>query len=67
MGTSISTGTGRALIVQTGTATEVGQIAEKLTLRPPETEFERGTRQFGALLMQVTLLLVFAVFVFNVV
>ena len=67
MGTSISTGTGRALIVQTGTSTEFGKIAEKLTLRPPETEFERGTRQFGALLMQVTLLLVFAVFVFNVV
>lgn len=35
-------------------------------LRPPETEFERGVRRFGYLLLEVTLLLVFMIFAINV-
>lgn len=35
MGTSARSGTARALIVETGTRTEYGRIAERLTLRPP--------------------------------
>jgi Mg2+-importing ATPase len=66
MGTNVSSGTARALIVQTGTATAFGQIAERLELRPPETEFERGIRRFGYLLSEVTLFLVIAVFAVNV-
>ncbi len=54
MGTNVPSGTARALIVQTGTATAFGQIAERLELRPPETEFERGIRRFGYLLTEVT-------------
>jgi len=37
-----------------------------LTLRPPETEFERGVRRFGYLLLEVTLVLVMAIFAINV-
>jgi P-type Mg2+ transporter len=66
MGTNVGTGTARALIVQTGTATAFGQIAKKLTLRPPETEFERGIRHLGYLLTEVMLVLVLAVFAANV-
>ncbi len=66
MGTSVRSGTARALIVQTGAATAFGQIAERLTLRPPETEFERGVRRFGYLLTQVMLVLVLVVFAANV-
>jgi Mg2+-importing ATPase len=66
MGTSASSGSARALIVQTGTASVFGQIAERLELRPPETEFERGIRKFGYLLSEVTLILVIAVFAVNV-
>lgn len=66
MGTSVRSGSAKALIVQTGPATAFGQIAEKLNLRPPETEFERGIRHLGYLLSEVTLLMVFAVFAFNV-
>ena len=33
-----------------GGATEFGAIAHRLTLRPPETEFDRGIRHFGYLL-----------------
>ncbi len=66
MGTSVRSGTARAVIVQTGAGTEYGQIAERLTLRPPETEFERGIRRFGVLLTQIMTVLVLGVFAVNV-
>lgn len=66
MGTNVRSGNARALIIQTGKATAFGQIAERLTLRPPETEFERGIRRFGYLLTEVMLILVLIVFAVNV-
>jgi Mg2+-importing ATPase len=66
MGTNVRSGSARALIVQTGTATAFGQIAQQLTLRPPETEFERGIRRFGYLLTEMMMLLVLIVFAVNV-
>jgi Mg2+-importing ATPase len=66
MGTNVSSGSAQALIVQTGAATAFGQIAKKLTLRPPETEFERGIRRLGYLLTEVMFVLVLAVFAANV-
>ena len=67
MGTNVRSGSARVLIVQTGAGTAFGQIAERLTLRPPETEFERGIRRFGAMLMQVMTMLVLVVFAVNVI
>ncbi|MEO8613153.1 MAG: magnesium-translocating P-type ATPase, partial [Chloroflexota bacterium] len=66
MGTSVRTGTASALIVHTGTQTAFGEIARRLTLRAPETDFERGIRHFGYLLMQIILVLVLFVFAINV-
>ena len=66
MGTHVVSGTARAVVVQTGPATEFGQISEQLKLRSPETEFERGVRRFGYLLMEITLMLVIAIFAINV-
>jgi Mg2+-importing ATPase len=66
MGTSVRSGTGRVLIVETGAATAYGAIAERLRLRPPETDFERGIRQYGYLLMRIMLVLVLLVFAANV-
>ncbi len=53
MGTSVRSGTARILVVDTAKSTVFGQIAEKLKLRPPETEFERGVHRFGLLLTRV--------------
>ena len=64
-GTSVVSGLGEAVIVHTGSRTEFGQVAARLVGRPPETEFERGTRQFGMLILKVVLLLVFFVFLVN--
>ncbi|MGE3673182.1 MAG: HAD-IC family P-type ATPase, partial [Polyangiaceae bacterium] len=38
-------------------------IAHRLSLRPPETEFDRGLRRFGYLLTSAMLVMVFLVFV----
>ena len=66
MGTSVRSGTAQALIVQTGAGTAFGQIAERLKLRPPETDFEHGIRRFGYLLTVVMLTLVVVTFAINV-
>ena len=65
-GTHVISGTARAVTVITGTVTEFGRISEHLKLQPPETEFERGIRRFGYLLMEITLLLIIAIFAINV-
>jgi Mg2+-importing ATPase len=65
MGTSVVSGTGTAVVVWTGNQTEYGKIARALVTRIPETEFERGLRRFGYMIMQVTFLLVIFVFLIN--
>jgi P-type Mg2+ transporter len=66
LGTSVVSGTARAVVVHTGKDTIFGGISEKLKLRPPETEFQHGVRRFGYFLMEVTLLLVIAILAVNV-
>jgi Mg2+-importing ATPase len=62
MGTSIVSGMATAVAVKTGSSTEYGKIAKKLVERAPETEFEKGIKSFGYLIMQATFLLVMFVF-----
>ena len=66
MGTHVVSGTAKALVVRTAADTEFGKVSARLRLRPPETEFERGVRRFGYLLMEVTLILVISIFAINV-
>ena len=67
MGTSIVSGTARMLVVKTGSATEIGQIADMLIKPAPPTAFDSGTRQFGLLIMRVTMLMVLFVLLVNTV
>jgi Mg2+-importing ATPase len=62
LGTSVVSGTGTAVVVNTGSLTEYGKIAKELVAKAPETEFEKGLRRFGALMTEVTLFLVVFVF-----
>jgi P-type Mg2+ transporter len=66
MGTHVVSGSARALVIGTGKQTEFGKVCGRLRLRPPETDFERGIRRFGYFLMEVTLVLVIAIFAINV-
>jgi len=67
LGTNVRSGTGRCIVVQTGRGTEFGAIAHRLTLRPPETEFDRGIRRFGYLLTIAMLAMTLVVFVVHVI
>lgn len=67
LGTSVVSGTGTALVMATGKSTTFGDIATRLASKPPETEFERGTRQFGLLIMKTTIMLVLFVLLVSVV
>ncbi len=66
MGTHVVSGRSNALVISTGKETEFGKVSERLKLRPVETEFEHGIRQFGYFLMEVTLVLVVVIFAINV-
>jgi Mg2+-importing ATPase len=66
MGTHVVSGSAQALVISTGKETEFGKVSERLKLRPQETEFEHGIRQFGYFLMEVTLVLVVVIFAINV-
>jgi len=66
MGAHVVSGHAKTVIVHIGRETEFGRIARRVMLRHPETEFERGVRRFGYLLLEITLLLVFAIFAINV-
>lgn len=66
LGSHVVSGQGKALVVKVGRETVFGQISDRLRQRHPETEFERGVRRFGYLLMEITLFLVLAIFAINV-
>lgn len=65
MGSSVRSGIARALVVATGRNTEFGAIAEHLRRREPETDFARGVRHFGALLLRIMFLIVIFVLAVN--
>lgn len=66
MGSHVISGTAKALVVTTGKQTELGKISARLRTSIPETEFERGIRHFGYMLMQITLILVIIIFGINI-
>ena len=65
LGTNIQTGIATAMVVHTGRKTAFGDIAERLSERQPETEFDRGIKQFGMMISKITLILVVFVFLVN--
>lgn len=64
-GSSVRSGEARAVIVETGRQTAFGKVAERLRARQPETEFARGLRRFGFLLIRVMTILVVFVLTIN--
>ncbi len=65
LGSSVRSGTAKVLAARTGRATEFGAIAARLRARPPETDFARGVRQFGYLLIRVMVVIVLFVLTVN--
>ena len=65
MGTTVRGGSGRGVVLQTGSGTAFGKIALRLGERQPETAFQRGLRSFSVLLVRVTAVLAGGIFVAN--
>jgi Mg2+-importing ATPase len=65
LGASVRSGTAKVLVVRTGRRSEFGAIAARLRARPPETDFARGVRQFGYLLLRVMVVIVLFVLMVN--
>jgi Mg2+-importing ATPase len=65
MGSSVRSGAARMLVAATGRRTAFGEIAASLRESPPETEFARGVRHFGGLLLRVMVGIVLFVLAVN--
>ena len=61
-GTSIVSGIGQARVTATGARTQFGAIAQALVEKAPPTEYERGARSFGLIIMRTVVGLVIFVF-----
>ncbi len=66
MGSHVVSGKARALVIKTGKQTEFGKITIDLGNTRTETDFEKGIRHFGYLLMIITLVLVILIFAIDV-
>jgi Mg2+-importing ATPase len=65
MGSSVVSGTARAVVIQTGRRTRFGAIAASLRRAAPETAFSMGIRDFGLMIVRLTSLLTLFVLLVN--
>lgn len=65
-GTSVVSGSGKAIAVLTGKDTVFGNISASLSKPSDETAFEKGIRKFGFLLMQITIVLAIMILAVNI-
>jgi P-type Mg2+ transporter len=65
LGASVQSGTAKVLVVETGLRTAFGAIAARLRARQSETDFGRGVRQFGYLLIRAMVVIVLFVLIVN--
>ncbi|NBU87841.1 MAG: HAD family hydrolase [Betaproteobacteria bacterium] len=64
-GSSVRSGTARVLVMNTGATTVMADLALRLTSTVAESDFSRGVRHFGEMLMRVMLVVVVLVLVAN--
>ena len=62
LGTSVTSGTARAVVVNTGTRTLFGAISVRLNEKREETSFDTGVRSFTMLMIRFMVVMVLAVF-----
>lgn len=67
MGTHVSSGSGKMVVVQSGKNTEFGKIYQSVKKKETPTEFEKGVNAFGFMLMKITTIIMIAIFVINII
>ena len=65
MGSSVVSGTAKALVLATGRKTQLGSIAGALQKPPPPTPFAAGIQNFGVMIVRATIFLVLFVVLIN--
>ncbi len=65
MGTVVVHGSGQGVVVSTGKNTELGSISKSLVRSHPETEFQKGVRKYGNMLITLALALTIGIFSLN--
>ncbi|MFZ9256154.1 MAG: magnesium-translocating P-type ATPase, partial [Burkholderiaceae bacterium] len=65
MGSSVVSGSATLCVVQTGSATAMGAIAERITVADDLSPFDQGTRQFNAMILRLTIGMVLFVLLVN--
>ena len=66
MGTHVISGSGRAVVVNLAKDSEFGKITASLGEKDSATDFEKGIKSFGNLILHVTTFLIGLIFVFNI-
>ncbi len=64
-GSSVISGTAKAVVFQIGKQTEFGKIADKLILPSAQSEFTLGIKSFSLFIMRITIFFVLFVFFFT--
>lgn len=67
MGTHIISGSGRAIVVNLAKDSEFGKITSSLSQKDADTDFEKGIKNFGNLILRVTTILIGLIFIFNII
>jgi Mg2+-importing ATPase len=67
LGASVQSGTAKVVVIKTGLRTAFGAIAARLQTRQPETDFGRGVRRFGYLLIRAMVVIVLFVLTMNLI
>ncbi len=65
MGTVVTTGSGKGIVIAIGHNTEYGKISEEVLYTKPETEFQKALARFSQLLIKVIFILTAAIFIIN--
>ena len=67
MGTHVISGSGKAVIINLAKDSEFGKITSSLSEKDSDTDFEKGIKEFGNLILHVTILLIGLIFIFNII
>ncbi|MCW1310131.1 MAG: magnesium-translocating P-type ATPase, partial [Candidatus Nanoarchaeia archaeon] len=65
MGTNVTEGLGKGIVVATGKNTEFAKIATMLEVKVPESDFQKNIRKFGDFLLKIVLIGTFIIFLLN--
>lgn len=65
MSTTVTSGFGKGVVVSVGKETEFGKIAHAASFVKPETDFQKGLRKFGELIVKVIAFLTIGIFTVN--